>query len=301
MHALVGDVRDPRAAAALCAGADVVVHAAAALPVRGSVAEIRSVNVGGTDSLLAAAAEAGIARAVVVSSAVVYGLARSVPTPEDEHPRPFEPYGRSKVDAEAVVTAFDARGLSTVVLRPSAIVGPGRLGIFGILFDWLREGRSIPVLGPGTNRYQLLSVEDFADAVLRSGSDSRAARIYNVGAAEVATVDEELRALIAHAGSTSRLRHVPAAPSRLALTALRRAKLSPLSAWHERTASRDVVADVSRATRELGWVPRRTSAQALCDAYDWYAANRRGLGRLAGLTHRVAWDERALALLRRVS
>lgn len=300
-EALRGDVRDPRAAAELCAGADVLVHAAAALPIRGDATELRSVNVGGTACVLAAAAEAGVRRAVLISSGVVYGLARRVPTPEGESAAPFEPYGRSKLEAERVAAAFRARGLSTVVLRPSAVVGPERLGVFGILFDWVREGRAIFTLGAGGNRYQLLASEDLVEAIVLAGRLPSATGVYNVGASDVATVDEELGALIEHAGSPSTLRHLPAGPARVVLAGLRRAGASPLSAWHERTAARDVVLDVTRAQRELGWRPTRSSAAALCEAYDWFAANRDRVRASSGLTHRTPWDERALGLLRRVS
>src|SRR5438552_6794068 len=60
VDAVRGDIRDSAAARRLVEGADVLVHAAAALPIRGSGREIHSVNVGGTGTLLAAALEAGV-------------------------------------------------------------------------------------------------------------------------------------------------------------------------------------------------------------------------------------------------
>jgi nucleoside-diphosphate-sugar epimerase len=238
---------------------------------------------------------------VVLSSGVVYGLGVTVPTPEGATPAPFEPYGRSKLEAERVALEFHARGLPAVILRPSAVVGPERRGVFGVLFDWVREGRTIFAPGDGTNRYQLLAVEDLVDAIVRAGRMPAATGVFNVGAAEVATVDEELRLLVRHAGSASTVRHLPAGPARAILAALRRVRASPLSEWHERSAARDVVLAVTRAERELGWRPAQTSAGALCDAYDWYLANRDRAQAAAGLTHRAAWDEGALSLLRRVS
>ena len=66
---------------------------------------------------------------------------------------------------------------STVIVRPKTFVGPERLGVFEILFDWIREGRRIPILGDGDNRYQLLAVEDLVDAVVRApGRAGRRAR-----------------------------------------------------------------------------------------------------------------------------
>src|SRR5688500_2507798 len=63
---LRGDVRDARDCARLMDGADVVVHAAAALPIQVSRDAIRSVNVEGTAVALAAAREAGVRRAIFI-------------------------------------------------------------------------------------------------------------------------------------------------------------------------------------------------------------------------------------------
>src|SRR5215211_6872830 len=68
LEELRGDVRDSVPARRLAEGADVLVHAAAALPIRGSGSEIRSVNVAGTATVLAAAREARVGRTILVSS-----------------------------------------------------------------------------------------------------------------------------------------------------------------------------------------------------------------------------------------
>src|SRR5438045_171206 len=69
-----GDVRDLDSVRGLCDDAEVVVHAAAALPIQASRAAIRSVNVGGTENVLLAAREAGAGRVVLISSTAVYGV-----------------------------------------------------------------------------------------------------------------------------------------------------------------------------------------------------------------------------------
>ena len=297
VEGLVGDVRDLAAAQALCRGADVVVHAAAALPIRR--AQIRSINVDGTARLLAATAETGVRRVVFVSSAVVYGLQESPPATEETPPAPVEPYGSSKLEAESVCRAFGARGLETVILRPQAFLGPGRLGLFGILFRWIREGRRIYTLGSGANRYQLLAVEDLVDAIVLAAEGRCAGETLNLGAAAFGTVAEDLVALIEHAGSASRVARLPAAPARALLRALALAGLSPLSEWHHRSADGDCFVDCAKAEHQLGWRPRFSNVAALARSYDWYLA--RGLVLEAGRTHRVPWDERALGLVRRVS
>jgi nucleoside-diphosphate-sugar epimerase len=298
---LRGDVRDEAATARLVAGADVLVHAAAALPIRASRAEIRSVNAGGTATTLAAALQADVRRVVVISSTAVYGVPDHHPIHEDDPLVGVGPYGDSKIEAERIARAFDSRGLDVVTVRPKTFVGPERLGVFEILFDWVREGRSVPILGDGSNRYQLLAVEDLVEAIVRCfPADGIEGLAINLGATRFGTVRDDLETLIRHAGSGARLRPVPARPAELVLRALELARLSPLAEWHYRTAHRDSFVSVERAQQLLGWQPRLSNAETLCATYDWYLANRERLGD-AGTTHRVRWSQGALGLARRLS
>ena len=147
---LHGDVRSPRDVRALVDGADVLVHAAAALPIQVSREAIRAVNVGGTATLLAAAVEAGVKRHVLVSSTAVYGVPKVHPIYEDDPLVGVGAYGESKIEAEELTRDFGRRGLEFTIVRPKTFIGPERLGVFEILFDWVRESRRIYVLGPGT-------------------------------------------------------------------------------------------------------------------------------------------------------
>ena len=295
-----GDVRVPADARRLVAGADVLVHAAAALPIQVTRAAIRSVNVEGAAVTFAAAAEAGVRRVVLISSTAVYGAPERHPIDEDDPLVGVGHYGESKIEAERLCEAFSRRGLETVIVRPKTFVGPERLGVFEILFDWIREGRRIPILGDGANRYQLLAVEDLVDAVVRCLDAPVAGEALNVGAGRFGTVREDLEALISHTASGSRLRPVPARPAEVVLRGLELARLSPLAEWHYRTAHKDSFVSIEKARRLLGWEPRLSNAETLCATYDWYLEHRGEL-RGAGLTHRVPWDQRALGLLRRVS
>src|SRR3954462_10257198 len=297
---LRGAVRDPADAARLADGADVLVHAAAALPIQASRESIRSVNVEGTAVVLGAALEAGVRRAGLISSTPGYGVPKHHPIDETSPLVGVGDYGESKIDAEQVAREAGRRGLEVVILRPKTFIGPERLGVFEILFDWIREGRRIPILGDGSNRYQLLAVEDLVEATVAAADKDVAGETFNVGATEFGTVRSDLEGLIAHAGSGSRPRPVPAKPAELALRALELARLSPLAEWHYKTAHRDSYVETAKAQRELGFAPRLSNEQALCETYDWYLANR-GRARAAGVTHRVPWDQRALGLLKRLS
>ena len=296
-----GDVRDRGAARRLVEGADVVVHAAAALPIQAKRATIWSANVDGTESVLAAARDAGVRRVVFISSTAVYGVPEKHPIEESDPLVGVGHYGKSKIAGEEVCRRFAGEGLEVVIIRPKTFVGPERLGVFEILFDWVREGRRIYVLGSGRNRYQLLAVEDLVEAILTSAErQGVSGEAINVGAKEFGTVRSDLQALIDRAGSSSRITPIPARPAELALRALELARLSPLAEWHYKTAHRDSFVDVSKAERLLGFRPRLSNKEALIDTYDWYLLHRTRLT-ATGTTHRVPWNQRALGVLKRFS
>jgi nucleoside-diphosphate-sugar epimerase len=256
------------------------------------------VNVHGTENVLRAARDAGVRRVIFISSTAVYGVPEKHPIEEDDPLVGVGPYGESKIDAEALCRIA---AVETTIIRPKTFVGPERLGVFEILFDWIREGRRIYILGKGYNRYQLLAVEDLADAIVRAAEAPGAAgETFNVGATEFGTVRSDLQALIDHAGSSSVLRPIPVKPAEFALRALELARLSPLAEWHYRTAHKDSFVDVSKAQESLGWQPHLSNSQTLIETYDWYLANRERVGK-AGVTHRVPWNQQALGLLKRLS
>jgi nucleoside-diphosphate-sugar epimerase len=295
---LRGDIRDRDRVRELVTGADVVVHAAAALPIQASRDSIRSVNVAGTENVLQEARDAGVQRVVFISSTAVYGVPEKHPIEEDDPLVGVGSYGESKIDAEGLCRVA---AVETTIVRPKTFIGPERLGVFEILFDWIREGRRIYILGQGYNRYQLLAVEDLVDAIVRAGTVPAPARQpRNTRATEVGTVRSDHPTLIDQAGTATRLRPVPVRPAEIALRALELLRVSPLAEWHYKTAHKDSFVDVSRAQRLLGWEPRLSNRDALIETYDWYLANRGRVG-AAGVTHRVPWNQQALGLLKRLS
>ena len=299
VEVLNADIRDTDAMRRACEGVDVVVHAAAALPIQGSRQIIEAVNVGGTRSVLDGALAAGVRRVIAISSTALYGVPEIHPLYEDSPIEPLGLYGESKHQLEQACRAYRERGLDVTIVRPKTFIGTGRLGLFQILFDWVQHGKKIPILGRGENRYQLLAVTDLVDALWRMATmDAARNELFNIGADRFGTVRDDLGALCAHAGNGSRVVSVPVGPAVASLRALEMLRLSPLVEWHYKTAYKDSFVSVDKAKRLLQWQPRKSNAEVLIETYDWYVGHYHEYLGKVGLTHRVPWDQKLLKVVR---
>lgn len=259
-------------------GCDVVYHLAAAQRMKPqfstwSEADIYARNFEAVRLVLSAAERNGVRKVVFTSSSGVYGFPRSELCREDHPKQPLGAYGRSKLEAERLCREAADRGLDVTILRPMSLFGPGMSGIFVMLFEWVRRGRPVFMMGSGGNRVQAASAWDVADACMLAAERSgTAGRCYNVASdpAGVPTVLEEVKALVEHAGTESPIVRIPAAVLRAAARTLRVMQLSPIAPEHYILADRDFVLDIRSAREELGWMPRLDNAQMLIDAYDAY-------------------------------
>jgi nucleoside-diphosphate-sugar epimerase len=268
-----GDIRDASAVARAVAGADVVFHNVAQVPLARDRELFESVNVGGTAVLLQACERAGVAKVVHTSSSAVFGVPESNPVTRETEPRPVEPYGRAKLAAELLCRAAVSRGLDVSVVRPRTILGHGRLGIFGILFDWIADGASVPVLGSGDNRYQFVHAADLADACRRAAERPGPA-VYHVGAERFGSMRQGLEALCHHAGTGARVRSLPEGPTVAAMRLSAAVRLSPFAPYHWIMYGRSMWFDVGPTRAELGWRARWSNEEMLCDSYDWFLSRR---------------------------
>ena len=114
----------------------------------------------------------------------------------------MEAYGHAKLAAEWACLAAARDGLDVSIVRPRTILGHGRLGIFGILFDWIADGKDPIVLGDGTNRYQFVHSDDLAEVCVRAAA-AEGPDIFNVGTDRFGTMRETLGDLCEHAGTGS--------------------------------------------------------------------------------------------------
>jgi nucleoside-diphosphate-sugar epimerase len=268
-----GDIRDAAAVRAACEGIDVIVHAVAQQPLSKDPALMRAVNIDGTRNLLAAAEDAKVGKTIFISSTSVFGIPDELPIRRSTPAKPVEAYGRTKVAAEAICREYVSRGLDVTVVRPRTILGHGRLGIFQMLFEWIREGSNVPVLGSGDAKFQFIHAKDLAGAVLLAAKRNGPA-LYNIGTDRFGTTRGMLEALCVHAGTGSRVKSVPDAPTRLLMAALTNLRISPLGTYHYLAYSKPSYFDISEAVDELGWQPAYSNDEMLIESYDWYLAHR---------------------------
>lgn len=292
-----GDIRVRADVDRAMEGVDIVVHTAAALPLY-SEEDIHTTDIVGTRTVLESAQAHNVERFVHISSTAVYGVPDHHPLYETDNLIGVGPYGRAKIDAEKVCEEFRAKGMCVPVIRPKSFIGPERLGVFALFYDWAKDGRGFPMIGSGNNRYQLLDVEDLCDAIyLCATLDEKAVNdTFNIGAKDFTTMREDYQAVLDYAGFGKKIRPFPAGPVILALKLLEALKISPLYAWVYETASKDSFVSIEKAEKVLGYAPKFSNKDALIRNYQWYLDNLQTFEGQSGVSHRVPWNQGALKL-----
>jgi nucleoside-diphosphate-sugar epimerase len=287
-----GDIRDKKMVAEAMKGIDLVIHTAAALPLYKSQ-DIISTDVDGTANLLEAAQKAGVERFVHVSTTAVYGIPEHHPIYENDKLEGVGTYGQAKIKAEGLCIEYRRIGMIVPILRPKSFVGPERLGVFALLYDWAKDGKHFPILGNGKNRYQLLDVEDLCEAIYKCLIlDGRVVNdIFNIGAKDYRTMRDDYQAVLDYAGFGKRVLPMPAAPLILMLRMLEALNLSPLYKWVYETAAKDSFVSIEKAEKKLGYSPKYSNEEALIRNFKWYLANIDAIKSQSGISHRVPWKQ----------
>ena len=267
-----GDLHDRAALERAVEGQDVVYHVAGVVAARNE-ADFLAANRDGTRHVVEAAERAGVGRLVFVSSMAAAGpTARGRPLRGDEPPRPVTAYGRSKLAAEAVVTASL---LPWTIVRPPMVYGPRDQEVLKV-FRLARLGIA-PVLGDGTQELSAVHGADLADALVAAGTTAAAAgRTYYACHPEVFTGADMARAVGRAMGRRPAVIRVPAAIGRGVLRVTETAA---------RLAGQTTILTVDKAneffqpawtgdpeplTRDTGWRAARDLDTGLAETYAWY-------------------------------
>jgi len=269
----LADINDRAAVERAMRGVDYVHHNVALVPLAKAGKRFWMVNVEGTRTALEAARAAKVKMFCHMSSSAIFGSPDQMPITNDTPRQPVEIYGRAKLAAEDLVIQASREGMLVSSIRPRTIVSAGRLGIFGILFDWIKDGANIYVIGPGTYPFQFVHADDLCEVSIQSALQKRPG-LFNVGAAQFGSLREDLGALIRHAGTKSKIKSLPAPLAIGVLTVLDKLRLSPLGPWHYLTYHKPFYFDIKPTMDALGWAPKHSNVSILTGAYDWFISSQ---------------------------
>jgi len=254
-----GDVRDPDALDRAFRDVDLVFHEAAVVSVADSVKrplESHEVNATATLRVLEAARRAD-ARAVLASSAAVYGPPTSIPVREDQPLEPTSPYGVQKVALDAYARQYhDLYGLDTVALRYFNAYGPRQTGgdysgVIGIFARRALAGDPLVVHGDGDQTRDFVHVSDVVRANLLAATTDAVGEAYNVGTGSSVTIRRLAELVREAAGADVPIEHDDPRPGDIE---------------HSQ-------ADVSKAREHLGYEPQVSLSAGLRDLIEAKRAN----------------------------
>jgi UDP-glucose 4-epimerase len=289
LTSLQGDIRDAQLLQNLFASNHftAVFHAAAQLAHGMKMDEqlLWTSNVDGTRLLAEAARNAGVKPFIFLSSNCLWASNLGHPVNEEtDVPAPVEIYGRSKLAGEQLLEQFTP-GLDVVILRCPTIMDSGRLGLLAILYEFIDDGKTVWVVGDGSNRYQFIYAEDLASACILSSSYGKS-DLFHIGSDNVQSMRSVYESVIHASGigaagsapnakpKRARVRSLPKAPTLAVMKLAYRLGISPLGPYHYKMIAESFIFDTSRIKQRLGWRPTLTNEEMLLRAYTYYSQNR---------------------------
>ena len=273
---VIGSVTDQQAVERSMKGVELVFHLAAAFrELNKPNSFYDKVNVGGTRVVLAAARRQGVGKFIYCSTCGVHGNVDHPPANEDAPIQPADYYQRTKYQAEPIVTQETGPGLETVILRPAAIYGPGDPERFFMIFKQVSRG-TFPMFGSGRTLYHPLYIDNLVDAFLLCMPPGAGnGRAYLIADESYYPIEEIVRAVARVLDVPIRIPHYPVLPV-VALGHIVEMACKPFGLappifprrvdWYRQNRA----FDITRAKRELGYVPRVQLEEGLRRTALWY-------------------------------
>jgi nucleoside-diphosphate-sugar epimerase len=272
-----GDVADAKAVCEAAAGCEVVFHVAARVGGWGPRAEYHRTNVVGTANVIEACRRVGVGRLVYTSTPSVVHTGSDIEGADERLPYATHfdaPYPETKAEAERLVLAANDATLATVALRPHLVWGPGDRQLIPRLLDRARAGR-LWLVGGGETLVDATYIDNAVEAHLLAADRlapgaSCAGLAYFIGQGEPAPARELVNGVLAAAGLPPVSRRMPArvawlagALCELAYRLLGRKDEPPITRFAATQLATAHWYDLGAARRDLGYVPRVTTAEGL--------------------------------------
>jgi len=254
-----GDIRDRELVRKALDGVDYVLHQAALASVPRSIENpilVNEVNVSGTLILLEESRRAGVKRFVYAASSSAYGDTEILPKREDMNPSPLSPYAISKLTGEYYCSVYyKVYGLETISLRYFNVFGPRQdpnsqyAAVIPIFITKLLMGESPTIFGDGEQSRDFTYVSNVVNAnLLAATSDNAKGQVVNIACGERYTLNELLDILKRMIGKDIKAIYTDPRPG---------------DVKHSQ-------ADISLATKLLGFKPEISFEEGLKKSVEWY-------------------------------
>ena len=275
---IFGTVTDQEALNEASKGCQAVFHLAAAfreLAVPDSV--YYEINVDGTRNVLEAAVSNGVEKVVYCSTQGVHGNIEDPPGSEDSPIAPADYYQQTKYEGELVVQEFVQQGTKAVILRPTAIYGPGDPERFFMIYKRVAKGL-FPMFGSGTTFYHPVYIDNLVDAFVATLEAGRwNGEAYIIGDEEYVSIQELVARVGKAMGTNVRIPHFPFLPLSVAAHVCE-GVCKPLGIappifprradWYRQVRA----FEIDKAKRELGYAPSVGLDEGLRRTAEWYKA-----------------------------
>jgi len=258
---------------------DIIIHLAARqyhnkVPKFNQYNWFKEVNIIGTSYIIQECLKRNVKGLIYFSSDMIYGIPNNIPV-KTHHPKnPIGPYGKSKLEAEKLCIKARKQGLKVSILRPRLIMGAGRLGIMEKLFKAIALNKPIPLIGNGNNIYQMVSVEDCAEATILIASKNCPNIELNLGSKPKDNVKTLLNTLIKQVNSSSLLIPCPSFLAKTTLKIIDNLGFTILHAEQYKIANKNYIVDISDTYSKLGWIPKYSDKDMIIDAYKFWKKNQ---------------------------
>lgn len=249
---------------------DIIHHNVAQVPMAKDKKLFRIVNARGTEKILKIALSNSINKLIYISDSAIFGITISNNVSGNKRRRPLEAYGNTKYLAEKKCSDFRDKCLNVSMVRPRTNMGLGRLAIFQIFFEWIFQGKNIPVLGSENNIYQFGHAEDLAEMCIKVG-EVKENNIFTCGATNFCTMKGTLEDLVCYAGTENKVKMHLAVPLMKISSAL---KISSLGEYHSLMYGRSMFFDVRSEIKEFSWEQKYSNVDMFHESYDWYTRHR---------------------------
>jgi nucleoside-diphosphate-sugar epimerase len=275
---VIGSVTDKDIVKQCMKGVDMVHHLAAAFRELNVANRFYyDVNVVGTHNVLEAAYQAGVKKFIYCSTCGVHGNIDSPPAGEDAPIKPADYYQRTKYEAEPIVNEYFKKGMSTVILRPAAIYGPGDPERFYMIFKRVAKGM-FPMFGNGKTFYHPLYIDNLIDAFLKCMEDGRGSgKAYLIADDQYLEIEQLVRKVAIALGIEVKIPHYPILPLIITGHACEMAckpfRITPpifprRVDWYRQNRA----FKIDQAKRDLGYNPKIDIDEGLRKTAEWYKA-----------------------------